>query len=76
MNQTKSASRFSFYNYDHLGNTRVTYASKCDNGNITLTTQTALDYYPYGKELRAYNSGGEKYKSTYKGVLPRDIFTR
>ena len=64
MNQTKSASRFSFYNYDHLGNTRVTYASKCDNGNITLTTQTALDYYPYGKELRAYNSGGEKYKST------------
>ena len=30
-----------------------------------LTTQTALDYYPYGKELRAYNSGGEKYKSTY-----------
>ena len=30
-----------------------------------LTTQTALDYYPYGKELRAYNTAGEKYKSTY-----------
>ena len=65
MNQTKSANRFAFY--------KTTIYS---GGNITLTTQTALDYYPYGKELRAYNSGGEKYKSTYKGVLPRDIFTR
>ena len=49
-----------------MGNTRVTYSVKIDTSCtlITLTTQTALDYYPYGKELRAYNSGGEKYKST------------
>ena len=61
MNQTKSATRFSFYNYDHLGNTRVTYTSKCSSGTVYLTTQTALDYYPYGKELRAYNSGDGGY---------------
>ena len=39
----------------------ITYSATC---NGTLQTQTALDYYPYGKELRAYNSAAEKYKST------------
>ena len=37
------------------------YSATC---NGTLQTQTALDYYPYGKELRSYNSSAEKYKST------------
>ena len=54
-----------FYNYDHLGNTRVTYNVRCSpNNSFTYNISTALDYYPYGKELRAYNSVGEKYKST------------
>ncbi|MBK9459880.1 MAG: hypothetical protein IPN94_10715 [Sphingobacteriales bacterium] len=44
-----------------LGNYHLTYSTTC---NGTLQTQTALDYYPYGKELRAYNSAAEKYKST------------
>ena len=58
-----------FYNHDHLGNTRLTYSATC---NGTLQTQTALDYYPYGKELRAYNSAAEKYKSTHN---ERDLET-
>ena len=64
-NLSSQASRFMFYNHDHLGNTRLTYSTKCVAGVVSLTTNTALDYYPYGKELRAYNSAAEKYKSTH-----------
>ena len=46
-----------------------TYSTTC---NGALQTQTALDYYPYGKELRAYNSAAEKYKSTHN---ERDLET-
>ncbi len=53
-----------FYNYDHLGNTRVTYSSQYDNGT-KLTVEQALDYYPYGKILRHYSPNGlEKYVTT------------
>ena len=45
------------------------YSTTC---NGTLQTQTALDYYPYGKELRSYNSSAEKYKSTHN---ERDLET-
>ena len=69
---TAQASRFMFYNHDHLGNTRLTYSTKCVAGVVSLTTSTALDYYPYGKELRAYNSSAEKYKSTHN---ERDLET-
>ena len=62
-----------FYNHDHLGNTRVTYNVRCSpNNSFTYNISTALDYYPYGKELRAYNSVGEKYKSTHN---ERDLET-
>ena len=37
---TAQASRFMFYNHDHLGNTRLTYSTTC---NGTLQTQTALN---------------------------------
>jgi RHS repeat-associated protein len=64
-----------FYNYDHLGNTRITYTCKVDYqiGTLTKKEYTAIslfDYDPYGKVLRSY--GNEKYLTTYH---ERDVET-
>ena len=53
-----------FYVYDHLGNTRVTYEPKFENGIIEYAIKGVFDYYPYGKTLRQYNIADEKYLST------------
>ncbi len=57
---------FVFYIYDHLGNTRVTYSAavECD-ASVAYTLEAVMDYYPYGKILRAYSNGEqEKYLTT------------
>ncbi len=53
---------------DHLGNTRVTYtaAVECNSMTATVTASQALDYYPFGKTLRAYH-GAEKEKYQFNG---------
>ena len=53
-----------FYVYDHLGNTRVTYEPKFENGIIEYAIKGVFDYYPYGKTLRFYNPEEEKYLTT------------
>lgn len=56
-----------FYNYDHLGNTRITYTPEYDanDGTIDYTLQNVMDYYPYGKILREYVNGErEKFLTT------------
>ncbi|MEM6769970.1 MAG: RHS repeat-associated core domain-containing protein, partial [Bacteroidota bacterium] len=50
-NTTPVRSPFSFYLYDHLGNTRVTFRA---DGPGALAVDYAADYYPYGKILREY----------------------
>jgi RHS repeat-associated protein len=49
-----------FFLYDHLGNTRVSY-SKLDNG---LVVHSLTDYFPYGKILREYVSTRPRYLTT------------
>jgi hypothetical protein len=53
-----------FYLYDHLGNTRVTYYQR--SCGATLTVENILDYDPYGKVLRefSYNNDRERYVTT------------
>lgn len=62
-----------FFEYDHLGNTRVSYSasSMCTGeyphyvGSSTFTINNAIDYYPYGKILRSYmGSGRDKFLMT------------
>jgi RHS repeat-associated protein len=56
----------SYYLYDHLGNTRVVFNVEivaCSSTNYTI--ETAMDYFPYGKALREYQSGVEKYMTTH-----------
>ncbi len=56
-----------YYVYDHLGNTRVTYRVDLDVRCLpTYTLQHVQDYYPYGESLRKFvaSSGGEKFLST------------
>ncbi|MEO8068004.1 MAG: RHS repeat-associated core domain-containing protein [Flavobacteriales bacterium] len=61
-----------YYEHDHLGNTRVTYTpvADCGLGGPPYTEyqlQQVADYYPYGKVLREFvNAGGpEKYLTTH-----------
>lgn len=53
---------------DHLGNTRVTYSAiaDCNTTGATVTVNQALDYFPFGKRLRAYY-GVEKEKYQFNG---------
>jgi RHS repeat-associated protein len=67
-----------FYNYDHLGNTRLTYTATVKLGDepgqeqYTYTAEGIYDYDPYGKILRSFIKsssfggvrGGEKYLTT------------
>ena len=56
----------SFYIYDHLGNTRVTYTPRIQCPTfIEYTIDFAADYYPYGKVLRSFSDGEtEKFLTT------------
>jgi RHS repeat-associated protein len=52
-----------FYNYDHLGNTRLSYnATPSCSGAPLYTATAAFDYYPYGKVLREF--GASVYMTT------------
>ena len=56
-----------YYNTDHLGNTRVVYTPKVNCGEPkiqALWLNYAAGYYPYGKTLREWNAGEERYLST------------
>ncbi len=56
--------QLNYYLYDHLGNTRVTYSVEVLGvNNISYTTESAMDYFPYGKALRSF--GKERYLSTH-----------
>jgi len=62
--KTQPVPQFTYYLYDHLGNTRITYSVEVNAAyDIDYTVQSATDYYPYGKALRTY--GKERYQSTY-----------
>lgn len=69
-----------FYLYDHLGNTRVTYQPESveivsildENNNPVYVNRTVNkimysgDYFPYGKVLREYSEGSiERYLTTF-----------
>ncbi len=48
-----------FFEYDHLGNTRVSYKpeSNCATGMVEYSMRGVYDYYPSGKLLRSSVSG-------------------
>jgi RHS repeat-associated protein len=51
-------------NYN-MQNTRVTYSPTISGGTINYMLENVVDYYPYGKVLRAYQNGQqEKYLFT------------
>ncbi len=61
----------SFFLYDHLGNTRVTYTPTSfisHPGDPTVAVNkvnTVIDYFPYGKVLREFQNGDkERYLTT------------
>ena len=56
-----------FYEYDHLGNTRIVYSVRdIHNGTTSFDIHFAADYYPYGKTLRYFESAAfeEKFLTT------------
>lgn len=68
-NQSEVNSPVTFYLFDHLGNTRVTFRADASDA-ISITY--AADYYPYGKILREYNCNQNRYLSTHH---ERDVAT-
>nr|MBK9649927.1 RHS repeat-associated core domain-containing protein [Bacteroidota bacterium] len=55
-----------YYVYDHLGNTRITYTPTVMPDGLKFTLNGVYDYYPYGKILREYVQGQqEKYLTTH-----------
>lgn len=63
----KTLGNLTYYIFDHLGNTRVTYKPNvnCNGGGISYTLESVIDLYPYSKILREYRAGvQEKYIST------------
>ena len=56
-----------FYEYDHLGNTRIVYSVRdIHNGTTSFDIHFAADYYPYGKTLRYFETAAfeEKFLTT------------
>lgn len=54
-----------FFLYDHLGNTRLSFQYSTADINEPWTIVNAMDYYPYGKILREYDNGdGDRYLTT------------
>ncbi len=60
---------WSFYIYDHLGNTRFVYdviiGGDLSKPEPDYYAEHILDYYPYGKTLREINFHRERYQTTY-----------
>ncbi|MCE3295138.1 MAG: hypothetical protein K0R65_852 [Crocinitomicaceae bacterium] len=55
-----------FYVYDHLGNSRVTYQPSAQGTIVNRTIMFAGDYFPYGKVLREFANGEiERYLTTF-----------
>ena len=59
--------KFTFFIYDHLGNSRILYANKfedCAPAGVRYLLEHVLDYYPYGKTLREYVHNRERFQTT------------
>ncbi|MEO1261725.1 MAG: RHS repeat-associated core domain-containing protein [Bacteroidota bacterium] len=59
---------FSFFIYDHLGNTRVLYSNdliECDEDSTKYILEHVNDYYPFGRKLREYVYVRERFQTTY-----------
>lgn len=59
----------SYYNYDHLGNTRILYHSVIDCGTeeVHYVLEYVADYYPFGSILREWeNCEKSRFLFTYK----------
>lgn len=54
--------KLKFYIHDHLGNLRVSYRPVVDaqTCKVGLDVLSVVDYFPYGKVLRAYYAEGEE----------------
>jgi RHS repeat-associated protein len=52
--------------YDHLSNTRVSYACTLDTttGTLSYEIKNFIDYFPSGKVLRIYSAEAERYMTT------------
>jgi RHS repeat-associated protein len=57
-NEGDGRPQVSYYNYDHLGNTRVVYHSviNCAADSIHYMLEYAADYYPFGSILREWSN--------------------
>ena len=62
---TNAIDRSTFFLYDHLGNTRVSFTAS-DLSPLELEIVYAGDYFPYGKVLREFvdGDGGDRYLTT------------
>ena len=62
---TNAIDRSTFFLYDHLGNTRVSFTAS-DLSPLELHITYAGDYFPYGKVLREFvdGDGGDRYLTT------------
>ena len=68
-NEGAGRPQVSYYNYDHLGNTRVVYHSviNCAADSIHYMLEYAADYYPFGAILREWeNCEKSRFLFTYK----------
>jgi RHS repeat-associated protein len=58
-----------YYNYDHLGNVRLTYRMNSGpNGTSEppVVLNGMFDYFPFGKELKSWELGQERFRFTGK----------
>jgi RHS repeat-associated protein len=68
-NEGDGRPQVSYYNYDHLGNTRVVYHSviNCVSDSVHYVLEYAADYYPFGSILREWsNCEKSRFLFTYK----------
>ncbi len=60
--------KFTFFIYDHLGNSRILYTNNlkdCRQDSTKYLLEHVIDYYPYGKTLREYVFVRERHQTTY-----------
>ncbi len=60
--------KFTFFIYDHLGNSRILYTTQlvdCNPDSTKYLLEHVLDYYPYGRTLREYVFNRERFQTTY-----------
>jgi RHS repeat-associated protein len=65
-NQNTTLTGLKFFNFDHLGNTRISYTPEIDNSGIVhYNINGVYDYTPYAKMLRKYvNTKDDRFLST------------